>query len=301
MSTPLVSVVIPNYNYARYLRQAIDSVLAQTYPAVEIIVVDDGSKDDSQAVLDEYDGRIRAIRQPNKGVSAARNNGIRASTGEAIAFLDSDDVWDARKLELQMGRFERAEVGLVHCGLEYVDSQGRTLSIDMGGAEGDILERHALFRTPTVRSGSTALVRRSCFDRVGLFDEALSTSADWDMWRRVGGVCKVAMVQEALVKYRLHDGAMHRNLSAFERDMLHAFARMFDDPTARELLPLKRKCYSNLYATLCGSYFSQRNWPKVLEFAARSAAERPDTLLIQALGMPWRHIRRKLTREHVPA
>jgi glycosyltransferase involved in cell wall biosynthesis len=301
MSAPLVSVVIPNYNYARYLPEAIDSVLAQTYPAVEIIVVDDGSKDDSEAVLQRYEGRIRAVRQANQGVSAARNNGIRASRGEAIAFLDSDDAWDPRKLELQMQKLDDPAVGLVHCGIEYVDSAGRSLSVDLQGAEGNILRRHALFRVATVRSGSTALVRRSCFDRVGLFDEGLSTSADWDMWRRLGGISEVRMVPLPLLRYRLHDGAMHRNLAVFERDMLRAFERMFQDPDAAELLPLKRKCYANLYATLCGSYLGQRHWQKTLQFAARSLLERPDTLVLQALGMPWRHLRRRLFNEHVPA
>lgn len=300
MSDRLVSVVIPNYNYARFLPEAIDSVLAQTYRAVEIIVVDDGSKDESAQVLQRYDGRVKAILQANAGVSAARNTGIRASRGEAVAFLDSDDAWDSTKLERQMQHLETPSVGLVHTGVEYVDSAGRRLGLDVHGAEGRILRRHALFRSPTVRSGSTALVRRSLFDQVGLFDEALSTSADWDMWRRLGGACEVRMIAAPLTKYRLHDGAMHRNVAAFEKDMLRAFARMFEDPAATELLPLKRKCYSNLYATLSGSYLSQRNWSKTLAYATRSLAQRPDTIVLQALGMPWRRLRRRLTREYVP-
>lgn len=300
MADPLVSVVIPNYNYARFLGQAIDSVLAQTYPSVEIVVVDDGSKDESAHVLRQYEGRVRPILQVNQGVSAARNNGIAASRGEAIAFLDSDDVWDPRKIELQVRKLEDPAVGLVHSGIEYVDSNGRSLAVDLAGAEGKILRRHALFRVPTVRSGSTALVRRSCLDKVGLFDVSLSTSADWDMWRRIGAVSEVRMIPLPLVKYRLHDGAMHRNLAVFERDMLHAFERMFDDPSSNELLPIRRKCYANLYATLCASYSSQHAWRKALKFAGRSLLERPDTLVMQALGMPWRRIRRRLTNEHVP-
>ena len=95
MKEPLVSVVIPNYNYGQYLRQAIDSVLAQTYPAIEIIVVDDGSQDKSEAIVRSYGERVRLIAQRNQGVSVARNRGVQESAGEFVAFLDADDAWYA--------------------------------------------------------------------------------------------------------------------------------------------------------------------------------------------------------------
>src|SRR5437773_3781756 len=114
-----VSVVIPTYNYARYLPEAIDSALAQTHAPLEVIVVDDGSTDDTPRVLAVYGDRIRVIRQANRGPGAARNTGIAAARGEYVGFLDADDVWLPRKLELQMARFEADQgLGLVHCGAE---------------------------------------------------------------------------------------------------------------------------------------------------------------------------------------
>ena len=117
MNSPKVSVVIPSYNLGRLLTQAIDSVLAQTVVPSEIIVVDDGSTDDTQVRLEPYSGRIRCIRQGNRGVSAARNRGIREASGQLIAFLDADDVWHPRKLELQLAAFEdRPDLGLLGTG-----------------------------------------------------------------------------------------------------------------------------------------------------------------------------------------
>src|SRR5262249_31415776 len=195
MWAPLVSVVISNYNYGRFLPAALDSVLGQTYPALDVIVVDDGSTDESAEVLARYDRRIRTLRQTNAGVSAARNEGILASRGEAIAFLDADDVWAGDKIAAQVERLGETDVnvGLVYCGIEFIDTQGGSLGIDIEGEEGRILVPHALLRAKTVNTGSSALVRRACFDTCGLFDVKLSTSADWDMWRRVASSYEVAM------------------------------------------------------------------------------------------------------------
>ena len=112
-----ISVIIPAYNYARYLAEAIDSALGQTYAPLEVIVVDDASTDDTPRVLAAYGQRIRAIRQPNGGAGAARNTGIAAARGEYVAFLDADDVWLPRKLELQMALFDAdPALGLIHGG-----------------------------------------------------------------------------------------------------------------------------------------------------------------------------------------
>src|SRR5690242_13247080 len=116
----LVSVIIPTYNGTAFLRETIDSALAQTYPAVEVIVVDDGSTDDTAAVIAEYGDRIKGIAQANSGTSAARNTGIRASSGDYIAFLDHDDLWAPIKLARQMRVLrDHPELGMVYAGIRF--------------------------------------------------------------------------------------------------------------------------------------------------------------------------------------
>src|SRR5258706_11646315 len=143
---PRVSVIIPNYNYAHYLTQSLDSVLAQTYPEVEIIVVDDGSTDDSETILRSYGDRIRWIKQKNQGVSAARNLGVHETQGELVAFLDPDDLWLPAKLEWQVRRFlDDAELALVHCGVEVIDATGTHLEFCVKGQGGWVATDMLLF------------------------------------------------------------------------------------------------------------------------------------------------------------
>ena len=293
MATPLVSVVIPNYNYGRYLKQAIDSVLAQSYPEVEIIVVDDGSTDDSDEVLKSYGERVRWFRQSNQGVSAARNLGIKESRGEFIGFMDADDLWLPKKLELQLELFSNPSVGMVYCGLQYL-SEDKILGENTSGRSGsNVLKELALMRPPGVPAfGSSALVRRECLERVGPFDTQLSTSADWDMCRRIACHYEIGIVREPLMLYRLHPSAMHRNVDLFEHDMLHAFSSMFADPAAASVHPLRRRCYGNLYMTLSGSYLNSGRWGKSISYALRSVLNWPPGVA-SLLSFPLRRARRR--------
>lgn len=288
----MVSVIIPNYNYAAYLGQAIDSALGQLYPAVEVLVVDDGSTDGSEAVLRGYGDRIRWVRQARVGVSAARNRGIQESRGALIAFLDADDMWKPEKLARQVALLEDPRVGMVFCGIEYVNEVGRRLNVSVTGRSGQALKEIALLRWPGAPGiGSTALIRKACFDRVGGFDPQLSTSADWDLWRRLACHYELAMVHEPLVGYRMHDGSMHRSIEVFERDMLLAFSRAFRDPAAAAVHPLRRRCYGNLYLMLSGSYLQAGRWDKSLAYAARSLLVWPPSLGYLA-ALPLRRFRR---------
>jgi glycosyltransferase involved in cell wall biosynthesis len=292
----LVSVVIPNYNCSGFLPAALDSVFAQTYPDIEVLVVDDGSTDDSLCVLDRYAGRIRVLRQPNQGVSAARNHGIRESRGELVAFLDADDLWHPEKLAKQVPLFANRSVGLVYCAVEYIDEAGRSLGTNHTGRRGRVLRSIALLQgTVVLAGGSTAVVRRECFDRAGGFDVELSTAADWDMWRRVACHYEIDVVREPLMKYRLRPSSMHRNVAAFEHDMLHGFARMFADPAAREVHDLRRRAYSTLFLMLSGSHLHAGNWTRSLRYAARSVATWPPAAAYIA-GLPLRHFRRRVLR-----
>lgn len=291
MSAPLVSVVIPNHNYAGYLGAAIDSALAQSYSNVEVIVVDDGSTDGSEAVARRYGQRVRWIAQPRQGVSAARNRGIAASRGELVAFLDADDLWRPEKLARQVEQLRTPAVGVVGCGLAFISPAGDALGESVSGASGRVLEDIALLRWPGAPGfGSTALVRKACFDRVGLFDTELSTAADWDLWRRIACHYEMGMVREPLALYRVHRSSMHRNLETFEHDMLRAFSRTFADPSAAPIHPLRRQCYGHLYLMLAGSYLHAGRWGQCLAYLVRAVRIWPRSLGYVA-ALPLRRLR----------
>jgi glycosyltransferase involved in cell wall biosynthesis len=209
MNTPLVSVVIPTYNQATMLVEAVESVLAQTYEKAEVIVVDDGSTDDTAARMARFvaGGRVRYLAQQNRRQAAARNAGIRASRGELIAFLDHDDLWTARKLEQQVPLFERPEVGLVYSGAVEIDVGGKVLWEKGSGkfCRGRIFDRLLFDHFIT---NSSVVVRRACLDRTGLLDESLFAVADIHLWLRVCHDDEADFVPEVLVSCRRHGANM---------------------------------------------------------------------------------------------
>jgi glycosyltransferase involved in cell wall biosynthesis len=179
-----VSAVIPCYNYGRYLARAIDSILAQTYPVSEIIVVDDGSTDNTREVALSYADRVRYIFQQNRGPSAARNRGIRAASGEWIAILDADDWWMPEKTELQLATARsEPKVVLVYCNAWAVMPDGAQSPWESADP------RNLwpwLRRTNCVSNGSVAMIRRDVLLESGGFDESVTGCEDWDMWVRLG-------------------------------------------------------------------------------------------------------------------
>lgn len=200
---PLVSVIIPTYNQPEFLVEAVDSVLAQTYPHVEVIVVDDGSRDHTaQVVADRYGERVRYIYQENAGTAAARNTGIEAATGELIALLDHDDRWLPQKLERQVPYFaNHPEAGLVFTGGRSFDGRdGRTLSEFETAAT---LDFHDLLEWCYIVCATTMFPKR-VVEEVGGFDAKLRGSDDWDMWIRISARYKVIGCPEALTELRIH-------------------------------------------------------------------------------------------------
>ena len=288
-----VSVVIPTYNHARFLGQAIDSVLAQTLSPSEVIVVDDGSTDNTAAELVHYANRIRLVRQQNQGVSAARNNGAEIATGDLLAFLDADDIWLPRKMERQVERFAtESELGLVHCGTEDIDHTGKPLNRHLDGLDGWVAMEMLLFRRAVILGGGSGIViPRAVFKEVRGFDRKLSTSADWDLYYRIASLYKVGFVPEILLQYRLHSTNMHGNARAMERDMLLAYDKAFSDADA-QLRRLRTRCYGNLHAVLAGSFFSAREYRGFARHAVKSLLLTPDNIS-QFAGFPLRRWRRR--------
>jgi len=214
----LISVVIPTYNHAHFLGDAITSALGQSYPTLEVIVVDDGSTDQSMAVAGTFtDERLRYLRQPNRGLSAARNTGILAARGATIALLDADDFWAPTYLERGHAALAAAPSwGAVYTGMRFVNSKGEPLP-QPGVATVPADQLYERLIDGEFFAPSAVLVRRACFRAVGLFDERLRASEDWDMWLRVARQYPFGGIAEALLNYRVHGS----NMSGNPETMLH--------------------------------------------------------------------------------
>jgi glycosyltransferase involved in cell wall biosynthesis len=196
---PLVSVIIPTYNREQYLRKALDSVLAQTYQRFEIIVVDDGSTDNTRTMLSAYKESVRYVYQENQGISKARNTGIRNSHGDCIAFLDSDDYWLPEKTELQVALLQKhPEYGMVASRCSSVRLDGSFREKNRPGTSGWVLEN--LFQANFIRT-SAAIIRKECFHEVGLFDEELKECEEYDLWLRMASQYPIGFINKSLAVY----------------------------------------------------------------------------------------------------
>lgn len=207
MTTPKLSIIIPTYNRAQYLREAIDSVLSQTYRDFEIIVVDDGSTDNTKEVAKKWEllDKVKYFYQENKGPAAARNRGIKEAMGDYIAFLDADDLWLPEKLEKQVEYLkERPDVSLVASEFEIIDEVGhsngysqRRKKIPVDGFILKYIFQHYLLL-------STIMVKKDTFKTVGLFNEELINAEDTDILLRIAKHFKIGLLDEYLVKHREH-------------------------------------------------------------------------------------------------
>lgn len=213
--SPTVTAIIPTYNRERFIGEAIDSVLAQTRAVQEVIVVDDGSTDKTEEVVSRYGEKVRYVRQANSGPGAARNRGMQEATGDLVAFLDSDDLWVPRKTELQLAFLER------NPAQEFIFGDMANFSAEADNDEPEIKvpEMHRYFVEhaanldelfdwlvqENVIPTPTVLMRRSCFERVGLFDQKLKIAEDLDYWLRVARNCRCGFVNAVLAKRRRHE------------------------------------------------------------------------------------------------
>ncbi len=208
---PLVSVVIPTFNRADYVAPAIESALAQTWPQKEVIVVDDGSTDDTKKCLEQFGGAIRYFHQENRGVQAARNRGVAMAAGSYVALLDSDDLWLSGKLARDL-EFLEAEpgVGMACARMEVIDADGRRTGalkprVSPGENLQEVIARgSALF--------SSFSIRRSVLDRIGGFDESIRRFMDLDFTLSVLEEHRIKVFAEPLVLYRDHESNLSKDL-----------------------------------------------------------------------------------------
>lgn len=211
---PLVSVIVPTYNRAHLITDALDSVYLQTHRPIQLIVVDDGSIDDTKDVVAAWRQKhtdnqfeFNYLMQDNQGGNTARNTGIRAAEGDYIGFLDSDDCWHSSKVTKQIETIEaNQEYGAVYCGVQHVDATtGKLLEpTNRKYPEGFILDQ--LLVQDITAPTSSYLIRKEVFDNVGVFDTGLAARQDWDMWIRIASQYKIGVVAQPLVDFREHPG-----------------------------------------------------------------------------------------------
>ena len=281
MNTPRISVVIPAYNHALSLPKAIGSVREQNWPGVEIIVVDDGSRDETPRVMEELaGGDLRYIRQANAGAASARNRGIRESTSEWVAFLDADDIWLPGKLLTQMTELQsrpEASFSYTDVWLRYED-ETETVR-ECGTGDKTLLSKLLtgnLFATPTV------IVRRHCFEEIGAFDAELRTGEDWDMWLRLAAHFDWVHVSRPLATIRTTTSETKFPLPVLERCTLRVLDRLFSCPHVLrqwpEVAAKRRLVYAWHYSVLAKSYLRQRLFKDFCRLTLRAARSHPAAL-----------------------
>jgi glycosyltransferase involved in cell wall biosynthesis len=235
----LVSVVLPTHNRARWVGRAIASVLGQTHRTVELLVVDDGSEDETAEVVSRFGDRIRLLSQPRAGAYAARNLALRHATGDFVAFIDSDDAWRPARLEAQLPLMARPGVGLVFGDALLAPPRrrrARTCFEITPPRRGRVLDHFAWGNfVPT----STVLVRRSCLEEVGGFPTSHDVSGDYLTWFRIAQRYELDYVSQPVADYTVHAGgassdlgrSLHARIELFGRELSHA-----DDAATRSAL-----------------------------------------------------------------
>ncbi len=224
------SVIIPVYNRAAVISRAVESVLAQNRPADEIIVVDDGSEDETVLVLKRYLPQVKIVRQENKGVSAARNTGIRTATGEWIALLDSDDEWLPKKLE-QAERYIQAHPDCKIFQTEeiWVRNGRRVNPKNKHKKQGGFIYKESL--PLCIVSPSAVLIKRNLFDKIGFFDETLPVCEDYDLWLRVSRKYKIGLdAHSGIIKYGGHTDQLSTKFWGMDRFRIRAMEKQLSDP-----------------------------------------------------------------------
>jgi glycosyltransferase involved in cell wall biosynthesis len=282
MHQPLVSVIIPLYNAAKFIRETVESVLAQSWQNIEVIIVDDGSTDGGGDIVQELvraDARVSYVRQANQGVSVARNAGTTRASGLFIAYLDADDVWLRDNIKLKLEKLlSDNSIGLVHSDGEIIGTSVSATPQYVKGKDGLLLEGLLAWRETQIPAPSSIVLPRDVVVRVGGFDARLSTSADYEFFLRVAEKFKVARVPVVTWRYRMHENNMHKNVSLLEKDMVHVFAKAREKGLFKDK-QFQRKCFANLYMTLGASWIGDgKNVLRGLPFVIKALLRDPSLI-----------------------
>jgi glycosyltransferase involved in cell wall biosynthesis len=273
---PTVSVIIPTYQRSHWVSEAIESVLAQTFKDYEIIVVNDGSTDNTVEVLNQFQDKIKIIEQENKGGSAARNIAIKNSQGLYIAFLDDDDLWLPSKLEKQIALLEfNHKIGLIYSDMFWFNENGvfpntkaQVSSLHLAR----LYWMHFLnLDSLTCPISSTVIVRRQALDEIGLFDESLTNCHDYDLWLRIGEKWLFYYLDDPLTMHRLSDTNITKNRERLLVSLLRVKEKALDrHPDYRRLSAnMLHKGFYRHYLTLADLYLNRSEGEKARDVIRR--------------------------------
>jgi glycosyltransferase involved in cell wall biosynthesis len=293
----LVTIVVPAYNAESFIAQTIKSVIAQTYPHWELIVVDDGSTDSTADIVSSFNNPgIRYIYQENRGLGEARNTGIRLAQSEIVTFLDADDLWNSKFLEKMVGLLNHhPQAAAVYCGFQYINSQGQPV----GNPSLKVVPPES-FHATLIHRGNwlvpcAVVLRKGLVKKVGLFDGSLWGVEDTDMWIRLSARHTFVGLSEILVRYRIHGGNMSRDPEHMITGASRLTEKRYGPPTGDVLSwpETKRVAYANLYRRGARSYLAVGNISRSATYFQQFFEIAPN----MALGMAtWR----MLARVHLP-
>lgn len=271
---PKVSVVIPTYNRQAYIRRALDSVLAQTFTDYEVVVVDDGSTDDTKGVLKDYEGRIKCVHQANGGIASARNRGIAESSAPYIAFLDSDDWWGPQKLEHQVRVLdEHPNVGIVYGRMPIVNERGQTIGQKPAGVSGRNFQE--LIEVWGDLPTSTVMTRRACFEQAGNFDSGVIPMEDIDMWLRISRHYDLYEIEgEPLAFYFRHDSQVTTSPIRVYEGLVNIYTKILNSYTDIPVERMVKRIAENQY-TLSRVYYREKMYGKSLQHVKAALARYP--------------------------
>ena len=253
---PLVSVIIPNYNYGKFLEKTINSVLDQTYSQIEILVIDNGSTDNSLEIISKFKGDIKAILQENRGQSGSRNRGIEESNGSLLAFLDADDYWNKFKIEKQLELIHN-QIDFIYSGVRQFDNEtGLTIAEFIPKFRGECKDFYIDFPSNSIvpAGESSILITRDLINKIGLFNLNLNSASGRDFFRRCSAKTNFAFVPEICVNYRVHKNNMSTDTMKMIADTEKSYHILFADPEWNFALSKKKKCFRKLY----WSFFKNR-------------------------------------------
>ncbi|HBB33982.1 MAG TPA: hypothetical protein DDZ80_13455 [Cyanobacteria bacterium UBA8803] len=271
MDRPKFSIVIPAYNASAYIADCLDSVLAQTEPDFEVIVVDDGSTDDTAEIVSRFsDRRVHLVQRVNGGLAAARNTGIAAAQGELVAFLDADDRWCPDKLATHRQALdENPQASVSYDWAAFIDTQGNRTGLCM--AQTRIALTHKILLVKNyLGNGSTSVVRRSVLEKTGGFDETLRRQVDRELWVRLTfNGHQFHLVPRVLTEYRIHSASFTADTERMLQELEVFLARVatYAPESVTELAPLTIAC---THRWMARAAFVEGNYPKARIHACKS-------------------------------